>query len=93
LPDDIDINTIDNLALLSTKDNSALSNNIFPYKRDKIKELDKKGSFIPLGTKNVFMKYYSNDVKEAIKWNKKDRESYLEALKIRLEKFYIEESK
>ena len=91
--DDINIHTIDNLALLSTKDNSALSNNIFPYKRDKIKELDKKGSFIPLGTKNVFMKYYSNDVKGAIKWNKKDRKNYLKALKSRLEKFYIEGSK
>ncbi len=85
--DDIDIHTIDNLALLSIKDNSVLSNNIFPYKRKIIKELDEKGSFIPLGTKNVFMKYYSDEVKEAITWNREDRESYLKILENRLKDF------
>ena len=56
---DKEIHTIDNLALLSRDDNSSLNNSIFPAKRDKIKELDKTGSFIPICTKNVFLKYYS----------------------------------
>jgi len=78
--DDINIHTIDNMALLRKEDNSSLNNSIFPAKRDKIKELDAKGSFIPIGTKNVFLKYYSDNVREAIKWNKEDREKYFKAL-------------
>jgi len=69
------------LALLSSRDNSSLSNNIFPIKRDKIIELDSKGSFIPLCTKNVFLKYYSNDVTQNVIWTQKDREAYLSAIK------------
>ncbi len=77
----INIHTINNLALLSRDDNSALNNSVFPAKRDKIIELDSNGSFIPLGTKNVFLKYYSTDVKEAIQWNEEDMDSYLKAIK------------
>lgn len=90
--DESSLHTIDNLTLLSKDDNSSLSNSVFPIKRDKIKQLDKNGSFIPLGTKNVFLKYYSNDVKEAVKWSKEDKTSYLKVLKETL-KPYIEEEK
>ena len=78
--DDISIHTIDNMALLSQKDNSSLSNAIFPAKRDKIKQLDAKGSFIPIGTKNVFLKYYSSNVTDGVTWNKNDRKAYLKAM-------------
>ncbi len=76
--DSVNIHTIDNMALLSTDDNSALNNNVFPIKRDKIIELDEKGSFIPICTKNVFLKYYSKDVMQNSTWTKKDRDAYLE---------------
>lgn len=79
--DNSSIHTIDNLALLSRDDNSSLNHSVFPIKRDRIKKLNKDGSFIPLGTKNVFLKYYSNNVKETIKWSNQDREAYLEVLK------------
>ena len=88
---DKEIHTIDNLALLSRDDNSSLNNSIFPAKRDKIKELDKKGSFIPICTKNVFLKYYSNDVKEALKWNIEDRKYYLTEIKKTLNKYLGDE--
>ena len=84
---DKEIHTIDNLALLSRDDNSSLNNSIFPAKRDKIKDLDKKGSFIPICTKNVFLKYYSNDVKETFKWNQEDRKSYLNEIKETLKEY------
>ena len=84
---DKEIHTIDNLALLSRDDNSSLNNSIFPAKRDKIKELDKTGSFIPICTKNVFLKYYSNDVKETFKWNQEDRKSYLNEIKETLKEY------
>jgi len=88
--DNISVHTIDNMALLSKDDNSSLNNSIFPAKRDNIKKLDAKGSFIPIGTKNVFLKYYSDNVKEAILWNSEDREKYYTALKTTL-KDYIKE--
>lgn len=69
--------SIQNMALLSSKDNSSLNNSIFPIKKDKIKELDEKGSFIPIGTKNVFLKYYSKDVEQNVSWNVEDQSAYL----------------
>lgn len=73
--------SIQNMALLSSKDNSSLNNSIFPIKKDKIKELDEKGSFIPIGTKNVFLKYYSKEVEQNVRWNKEDQSAYFEELK------------
>jgi len=83
--DNSSVHTIDNLALLGRDDNSSLNNSIFPAKRDKIKQLDKLGSFIPIGTKNVFLKYYSDDVKNALTWNKEDRKLYLNEIEETLE--------
>ena len=85
--ENVNIHSIDNMALLSTEDNSALNNNIFPIKRDKIIELDEKGSFIPICTKNVFLKYYSKDVTQNSKWTKKDRDAYLKEIKRKLKEF------
>ena len=59
--------------------------------RDKIIELDSSGSFIPIGTKNVFLKYYSSDVKEAVQWNKDDMDSYFKVIK-KVLKDYLGES-
>jgi len=85
--ENINIHSIDNMALLSNEDNSALNNNIFPIKRDKIIELDEKGSFIPICTKNVFLKYYSKDVTQNSEWTKKDRKAYLTEIKTKLNNF------
>lgn len=55
-----DKHNIYNLTLLDTKTNSSLSNDIFFSKRERIiEDFEKEGKFIPLCTKNVFMKYYS----------------------------------
>ena len=40
-------------------------------------EKDKNGEFIPLCTKNVFLKYYSDDVQDLFFWNSNDREDYI----------------
>jgi uncharacterized radical SAM superfamily Fe-S cluster-containing enzyme len=72
-------------------DNSSLNNAIFPEKRKRIKKLDKEGRFIPLGTKNVFMKYYSDKVDEFLTWNGSDREDYLKVLKNTLTQFVKDE--
>lgn len=85
--DSIEIHTLDNLALLSGKVNSSLNSSIFPEKRDKIKLRDKEGLFIPICTKNVFLKYYSDNVKESLTWNKADRDAYLKEIIKELEPY------
>ena len=82
---------ISNLALLSQSDNSALNNSVFEIKRRDIIRLDKKGSFIPLCTRRVFMKYYGEegiDVQHFY-WSETDREQYLKEIKEVLEKKYL----
>lgn len=79
--------SIQNMALLSRNDNSSLNNNIFPIKKDKIKELDEKGSFIPIGTKNVFMKYYSRNVDQNVSWNAEDQDAYYKELEKTLKNY------
>ena len=85
---DSDDDTISNLALLGLKNNIILSNSIFPAKRDKIVELEEKEKkFIPIATKYLFLKYFSNST-NLYSWDKEDRKKYLEKLeKIIKEKF------
>lgn len=75
------IHFLDNLALLSKNDNSALNNSIFPVKRNKILELEKNGKYIPIATKNVFLKYYSEFDLQPYYWSKKDKENYYNNIK------------
>jgi len=83
------IHSIKNLALLTPSDNSSLNNAPFHIKRDKIKKLDEKGSFIPICTKNVFLKYYSKNVEQNVKWDKKDMDAYLAEMKSILNDYLI----
>ena len=41
---------------------------------------DTQGTFIPICTKNVFMKAYSKKFDEVMYWNKYDADSYLKAI-------------
>jgi uncharacterized protein with ParB-like and HNH nuclease domain len=82
------IHSIGNLALLSKKDNSSLNNAIFPVKRKRIIEKDKNGKFIPLGTKLVFLKYFSDEPLN-LEWKNNDEKSYFKALTEELNDFFI----
>lgn len=85
-----------NLALLSQPDNAALNNSVFEVKRREIIRLDKQGSFIPVCTRRVFMKYYNEDAStnQNFYWSDTDRKSYLSAIQKTLETYltanYIE---
>ena len=70
------IHILDNLTLLSKKHNSALNNAIFPVKRNKILSLEKEGEYIPLATRNVFLKYYTKSDLQPYYWSKVDKEEY-----------------
>ncbi|SHJ88817.1 DUF262 domain-containing protein [Epilithonimonas mollis] len=82
-----DINTdshnISNLALLGHNENAVLSNSVFEVKRREIINLDKIGSYIPVCTKRVFLKYYDkkNTSQQYYFWGQNDREAYLEEIK------------
>lgn len=82
---ELDIHSIDNLALLSKNDNSKLNNGLFPLKRERIIEIEKNGGFIPITTKKVFQKYYEGCTKQLSKWENADREAYLIDIKNTLE--------
>lgn len=71
-------NDISNLTLLDANTNRGYGNAVFPVKRSKIIAKDKSGTFIPLCTKNVFMKFYNNDVAHMTFWSKEDRKAYVE---------------
>ncbi|MBR2840080.1 DUF262 domain-containing protein [Candidatus Saccharibacteria bacterium] len=76
------IHTIANLALLNSGDNSALSNSTFDVKRTKIIKMDQSGKFIPLCTKMVFLKYYTDSGNTQLHfWCEEDRKCYLDHIK------------
>ena len=81
------IHNLDNMALLSCSNNSSLNNAIFPVKRNRIIQLEKEGHFIPLCTKNVFLKLYSSADNQPYYWSTSDKEAYVEAIKQVIEKF------
>jgi hypothetical protein len=70
-------NSLGNLALLDSKTNRGYKNSVFPEKRRKIIKKDKAGQFIPICTKNIFMKYYSSNTDHLYFWTEQDRADYL----------------
>lgn len=72
--------SIGNLTLLDSTTNRSYQNAIFPIKRATIIELDKKATFVPLCTKNVFLKYYSEQVDKMLYWEAKDSEDHQRAM-------------
>ena len=71
-----DVDGISNLALLDEKTNKGYKNAVFPLKRKCIIELDKTGGFVPICTKNVFLKYFSDYPPKISFWTQDDREKY-----------------
>ena len=80
-------NKIHNLTLLDSSTNRSYGNAFFPIKRKKIIDNDRKGLFIPITTKNVFLKYYSLKQSENLYWATSDAEDYLNAMKMTLKEF------
>lgn len=84
-----EIDGISNLALLDEKTNKSYKNAVFPLKRKRIIDLDKSGGFVPLCTKNVFLKYFSDYPPKISFWTDDDRTKYEEDL-VRVLKDYLE---
>lgn len=72
------LNGIGNLCLLEKGNNIAVSNYLFKTKRQMIMDFDKRGDFIPLGTKNCFMRYFEeSEEQNIIFWTSNDRKAYV----------------
>lgn len=84
-----EIDGISNLALLDEKTNKSYKNAVFPLKRKRIIDLDKSGGFVPLCTKNVFLKYFSDYPPKVSFWTDDDRKKYEEDL-VRVLSDYLE---
>lgn len=75
------VHSVTNLALLTSGANSALNNAVFEVKRRRIIDLDRRGAYIPVCTRQVFLKYYTDaDAQQVHFWSTQDREAYLKAI-------------
>ena len=78
---------ISNLALLDENTNRSYGNAMFPIKRKRIIENDMNGIFVPICTKNLFLKYYSKKMGNVMYWRESDAKDYLESIKKLLKEY------
>lgn len=81
-------NGLSNLALLDMGTNRSYQNAIFPVKRKRIIELDREGTYVPPGTRNVFLKYYSPQAAQLLLWDADDQADYGRAQRETLLSFF-----
>lgn len=78
--------SLGNLTLLDSSINREYKDAPFAYKRYCIIKYDREGErFIPMCTRNLFMKYYTNSTKsfsylDPIRWLKSDQDGYLDTI-------------
>ena len=64
---------------------------MFEVKRQMILELDRKGDYVPVCTRNVFLKYYAEaHAQQPHFWSDPDKDSYLKEVRNRLKPYLIE---
>ncbi len=80
--------SIGNLTLLDSSTNRSYQNHIFPIKRSRIIALDKTATFLPVCTKNAFLKYYSNCVSNIMLWDPQDSDDHQRAMTELLASFF-----
>lgn len=82
--------TISNLALLDATTNRSYGDAFFPVKRNIIIKKDMGGIFVPLCTKNVFMKSYSSrNIIDNLSWTQTDADDYFGSIKEALTAYSI----
>ncbi len=81
--------SIANLVLLDAGTNRSYKNAVFAIKRQRLLDLDRAGIFVPLCTRNVFLKCYSRRVDNAMFWQESDREAYVDAISETLTGFFL----
>jgi len=79
---------IGNLALLDEHTNKSYKNAVFAVKRQRLLALDEAGIFVPLCTRNVFLKCYSPQADNVMFWSPADRDAYQVVIVETLVKFF-----
>jgi hypothetical protein len=79
---------LSNLTLLDSGTNRSYKNAVFAVKRQRLLELDQSGIFVPLCTRNVFLKCYSPQVDNAMFWSAQDATAYSEVIIGTLSSFF-----
>ncbi|WP_156171849.1 DUF262 domain-containing protein [Demequina rhizosphaerae] len=88
-----DVHLLPNLALLERGHNSALGNSVFEVKRQEILRRDRRGEYIPPCTRNVFLKYYTDDADQQLHvWGPQDRQAYYKQMRDVLRPYLVRES-
>lgn len=82
---------LSNLTLLDQSTNRSYKNAVFAVKRQRLLELDKSGIFVPLCTRNVFLKCYSAQVDNVMFWSRQDSGAYGEVIIETLTSFFFQE--
>jgi hypothetical protein len=82
--------SVANLVLLDRATNRSYKNSVFAVKRQRLLSLDRAGIFVPLCTRNVFLKCYSDHVEHLMFWSQADRESYQAAIAKTLVEFFVQ---
>jgi len=81
-------NGVGNLTLLDSGTNRSYKNAVFPVKRAKVIDSEKEGLFVPVCTKNVFLKCYSRKIGAMFYWSNEDRDCYRQAIVDTLARFF-----
>lgn len=81
------LDSIGNLTLLDRRANSGVGNLVFYKKRLKIDELEGEKRFIPIATKKVFVKDFSNHAGNPFVFTPRDQADYFDAITEALQKF------
>lgn len=81
--------SIANLALLDEHTNKSYKNAVFAVKRQRLLQLDQAGIFVPLCTRNVFLKCYSPEVDNMMFWGEEDSNGYFEVMIDTLASFFV----
>jgi uncharacterized protein with ParB-like and HNH nuclease domain len=91
---------LENICLLDGATNSSFNNDNFTSKREKLLKIDagnyvnekseRVKAFIPLATKNIFLKYYTQDASafQMSYWGFEDRKQYIEYIKKTFTSFF-----
>ncbi|OWV92202.1 hypothetical protein ATY78_01290 [Rhizobium sp. R635] len=82
-------NALSNLTLLDSRTNRGYKNAVFAVKRKILLENDQAGTFVPLCTRNVFLKCYSDTVANVTFWRDEDANDYFSAIWKTLTSFLV----
>lgn len=85
--------SIGNLTLLNSSINREYKNALFPKKLRTLKRSDQEGAYIPLCTKYMFLKYYTNpqgnvSAFNMMRWKDDDQNEYIKAIKDTINTLY-----